>query len=142
MIASNNCEWISLMKCISAARKALSSWIIFKDKVHKTFWMKALHSNHIALSDNGWTDNELELAWLKDCFEPEICQYHENNEQWTQILIFDEHVSHISTKAIHFCVKMNIVTLCLSQHSTHLLQSLDVEVFALYAHFYKKDLSE
>ena len=73
MTASGSREWASLMECISAAGKALSPWIIFKGKVHKASWMKALHSDHIALSDNGWTDNELGLAWLKDCFEPETC---------------------------------------------------------------------
>ena len=66
--------------------------------------MKALHSSHIALSDNGWTDNELELAWLKDCFDPGTVRYDNNGKRRPRILIFDGHASHISTEAICFCL--------------------------------------
>ena len=62
MIASNSREWVSLIECILVIGKALDSWIIFKDKVHKAAWIKALRSGHIALSKTGWTDNELGLA--------------------------------------------------------------------------------
>jgi len=29
---------------------------------------------HICISDNGWTDNELGVEWLKRCFEPETAK--------------------------------------------------------------------
>jgi 4-hydroxybenzoate polyprenyltransferase len=94
MTASGSREWVSFLECISATGKALSPWIIFKGKMHKASWMKALKSGHIALSDNGWTDNELGLAWLKDCFHPETLRYDDSGKQRTRVLIFDGHASH------------------------------------------------
>ena len=104
--------------------------------------MKTLQSGHIALSKTGWTDNELGLAWLKNCFEPGTLRYDDNGKRRSRILIFDGHASHISTEAIRFCIKTDIIALCLPRHSTHLLQPLDVGVFSSYAHYYKKELSK
>ena len=70
MTASDSREWVSLIECISVIGKAQDPWIIFKGKMHKASWMQTLQSGHIALSETGWTDNELGLAWLKNCFDP------------------------------------------------------------------------
>jgi len=79
---------------------------------------------------------------LKNCFDPGTLQYDDHGKRRPRILIFDGHVSHISTEAIRFCIKANIIALCLPRHSTHLLQPLDVGVFSSYAHYYKKELSK
>src|SRR5436190_18962205 len=86
MTASGSREWVSLVECISAVGKALNSWIIFKGKVHKASWMKALRFGHIALSETGWTDNELGLAWLKNCFDPGTLRYDDNDKRRSWIL--------------------------------------------------------
>lgn len=52
--SSSSREWVSLVECIPAIGKALDPWAIFKGKVHKASWMKALRAGHIALSDTGW----------------------------------------------------------------------------------------
>jgi hypothetical protein len=57
--------------------RVLSPWIIFKGKVQQTKWttkLRALRSEHefpgyICVFENGWTDNELGIEWLKECFE-------------------------------------------------------------------------
>jgi hypothetical protein len=72
-------EWATLVECISLKAKVLSPWIIFKGKVQQTKWttkLRALRSEHefpgnICVSENSWTDNELGIEWLKECFEPE-----------------------------------------------------------------------
>ena len=140
MTASDSWEWVSLIECISVIEEAQNSWIIFKDKIHKISWMQILKSDHIVFSETGWTDNELELTWLKNCFESRTVQYDDNDKWWFQILIFDDHVSHISIAAICFCIKTNIIILCLFWYFTHFLQFLNVEVFSFYAHYYKKKL--
>ena len=53
------------------------------------------------------------------------------------MLIVDDHGSHITTDAIAYCIQRKIILLCLSPHTTHLLQSLDVDVFAPLATAYK-----
>ena len=42
--------------------RILKSWIIFKAKQQQKAWHEVLKEGHIALSENGWTDNELGLT--------------------------------------------------------------------------------
>jgi sarcosine oxidase delta subunit len=74
-------EWVSLIECISAVGKALDPWLVFKGRAHTASWMKTLRSGHIALSDRGWTDNGLGLAWLKGCFHPGTLRYGDDGKQ-------------------------------------------------------------
>ena len=53
------------------------------------------------------------------------------------MLLIDDHASHITTQVIDYCISQKIILLCLSAHTTHLLQPLDVEVFAPLATAYK-----
>ena len=141
IIAFNNWKWVFLIECIFIIEEAQNSWIIFKNKIHKTSWMQILKSDYIVLSETDWINNELELTWL-NCFESETVQYNDNNKQQFQILIFDDHVSHISMTAICFCIKTNIIILCLFWHFMHFLQFLNVEIFSFYTYYYKKKLSK
>ncbi len=134
MTQCGNREWVSLIECISMDGKVLKPWIIFKGKLQQKIWYEVLKEGHIALSENGWTDNELGLAWIQKCFDPEtkVCQKGEY-----RMLLIDGHASHITTKVIDYCISQKIVLLCLSAHTTHLLQPLDVGVFAPLATAYK-----
>jgi hypothetical protein len=53
------------------------------------------------------------------------------------MLLIDGHASHITTKVIDYCISQKIILLCLPAHTTHLLQPLDVGVFAPLATAYK-----
>ena len=137
MTQPGNREWATLIECISQAGQRTRPWFCFKGKQHNRAWFTALPDAHIAMSDNGWTDNEIGLEWLKQCFEPETrC----GNEY--RLLILDGHASHITTKAIKFCIASKIILLCLPPHTTHLLQPLDVGIFALLATAYKASVRE
>jgi DDE superfamily endonuclease len=90
------------------------------------------------LSSNGWTNNEIGLEWIKQCFEPETqC----GNDEY-RLLILDGYASYITTKAIKFCLASKIILLCLPPHTTHLLQPLDVGIFAPLATAYKAGVQE
>ncbi len=134
MIQCDNREWVSLIECISMNEKVLKSWIIFKAKVHQKIWYEVLKEDNIAVSENDWIDNELNLVWIRQCFDSKtkICQ---KDEYW--MLLIDDHASHIATQMIDYCVSQKIILLCLSTHITHLLQSLDVGVFASLTTAYK-----
>ena len=47
-----------------------------------------------------------------------------------QLLILDGHGSHGMPEFNAFCKEKNIITLCMSAHSSHLLQPLDVGYFS------------
>jgi hypothetical protein len=141
-----NREWVTLIECVSLLGAVLSPWIIFKGKVQLTKWTAKLRElrkgeefpGHIAISDNGWTDNELGVAWLKECFEPETAKTQKG--EW-RLLLWDGHSSHISTAAIKFCLEKNIIPLCLPPHTTHLLQPADVGLFGPEATLYKNAIA-
>jgi hypothetical protein len=137
MTQCGNREWVSLIECISIDGRALTPWIIFKAKRQQAAWFEKLKEGHIAITDNGWTDNELGLRWLKDCFN---VQTKSSQRGLYRMLVLDGHASHISTKAIDFCVENKIVLACLPPHSTHLLQPLDVGVFCPLATHYRNGL--
>ena len=58
------------------------------------------------------------------------------------MLIVDGHASHITTKAIKYCIINDIILVCLPSHSTDLLQPLDVGVFSPLATAYKLQLEK
>jgi hypothetical protein len=64
---------------------------------------------------------------LKRCFEPAT---REKANSQKRILICDSHDSHISADFINHCIQHDIILIRLSLHTSHLLQSLDVSVFA------------
>jgi len=134
MTQCDNQEWVSLIEYISMNERVLKSWIIFKEKLQQKIWYKVLKEDHIALNENDWINNELSLVWIQKCFDSEtkICQ---KDEYW--MLLIDDHASHITTQMIDYCISQKIILLCLSTHTIHLLQSLNVEVFASLVTAYK-----
>ncbi len=57
-----------------------------------------------------------------------------------RMLLIDGHASHITTVAIEYCVQKKIILLCLPAHTTHILQPLDVDVFAPLTTAYKNNI--
>ena len=134
-----------MIECISTSGRLLSPWIIFKGKQHQKAWHDSLQQGgnsdgFTAVSDNGWTDNELGLEWLEKLFELQTRSLSRTSKY--RLLIFDGHASHISTKAIQFCIASNIILLCLLAYSTYLLQLLDVSIFLLLATAYQKGVQD
>ena len=136
---SGNREWVSLIEAISATGRSLPLFVIFKGVNKLKAWFDVLEDIHseIATSENGWTDNELGVDWLKRCFEPATAKYLHGDYR---LLMVDGHASHISTEFIKFCNEKKIIPLCLPPHTTHLLQPLDVSVFGPLSREYKKQL--
>ncbi|KAJ8915352.1 hypothetical protein NQ315_008239 [Exocentrus adspersus] len=76
-----------------------------------------------AASKKGWMDSIIFLNWFKKCFLPNIPL------ERPVLLIFDGHVSHISSELIQTAIENQVTLLKLPSHTTHILQPLDVAVF-------------
>ena len=140
MTQYSNQEWVSLIECVSMDGRILAPWIIFKGKQQKAAWYDFLPEGaHIALSENGWNNNEIGLQWIQNCFEP---QSRKTQKGLYRLLVLDGHASHINTQAIEFCEAHKILLLCLPPHTTHLLQPLDVGIFAPLACAYKSNVQK
>jgi hypothetical protein len=90
----------------------------------------------IAVSNNGWTTNELGVGWLKHFIK------HTESKvvgaRW--LLILDDHESHRSLEFQELCKENNIYTLCMPPHSLHLLQPLDVVCFSVLKRAYSREI--
>jgi hypothetical protein len=91
----------------------------------------------IRVSENGWTDNELGLTWLKNVFEKHTA--HRTKGVY-RLLILDGHGSHLTPEFDLFCQEHSIITLCMPPHSSHLLQPLDVSCFAVLKRSYGQQI--
>ena len=136
MTQPGNREWVSTIEAISGRGKLLQPFIIFKAVYHQIAWTHAFPEATIACTLNGWTDNEIGLAWLQHFAEETAV---ERQGQY-RLLIFDGHASHVSTAAVDFCLRNDIILLCLPPHSTHVLQPLDIGLFAPLATAYKANI--
>lgn len=136
MTQPGNREWVSTIEAISGRGKLLRPFIIFKAVYHQIAWTHAFPEATIACTLNGWTDNEIGLAWLQHFAEETAV---ERQGQY-RLLIFDGHASHVSTAAVDFCLRNDIILLCLPPHSTHVLQPLDIGLFAPLATAYKANI--
>ncbi|XPS80598.1 hypothetical protein M3J07_012574 [Ascochyta lentis] len=130
-------EWVTLIAAVSAGGWLVPPFFIFKGKNHNQAWY---HNNpkdwRIAVSDNGWTTNEVGIAWLQ--------HFIKHTTQRTvgghRLLILDGHESHNSIRFQDICKENNIITLCMPAHASHILQPLDVGCFSPLKRAYKKEV--
>jgi hypothetical protein len=117
--------------------RVFKSLVIFSEKIIQKAWTNTWSYFMYEIFINEWIDNELVLSWLKKLFHFETT--HIDNRHW---LIINDHQFHVFVKFVKFCWKMKIVSLCLSSHITHYLQSFDVDCFASLNKTYRKKLKE
>ena len=122
-----NREWVTAIEAVNAKGWAIPAFIIFAAKLHQAKWYQVglPETWRIAISDNGWTTDEIGTQWIH--------HFHKNTKhsygKW-RLLIFDGHGSHQTDEFIGFCRQNHILTLCIPTHTSHILQPLDVSCFS------------
>jgi hypothetical protein len=124
-------EWVTTIEAVNAAGEALSPMIIWKGKhLNSGFISEDTPKDwSFAVSENGWTSNTLGLEWLIQVFERKT---REKAAGARRLLIADGHGSHIRADFIAYCMEHDIDLLILPPHCSHILQPLDVGVFAAF----------
>jgi hypothetical protein len=138
-VQPGNREWITVIQAINADGRAIQPFIIGSGQYHLANWYQ--ESNlpgdwAIATTQNGWTDNETGLEWLKHF---DRCTTKRSNSRY-RLLILDGHESHHSADFEIYCEENKIITLCMPPHSSHLLQPLDVGCFGLLKKAYGREI--
>jgi hypothetical protein len=138
-IQPGNREWVTVIQGINAAGWAIPPFLIFAGQYHLSAWYEEEDIPRdwaIAVSDNGWTTNEIGLEWLKHFIK------HTEGKMVgaRRLLILDGHESHHSLEFQELCKKNNIFTLCMPPHSSHLLQPLDVGCFSPLKRAYSREI--
>ena len=85
------------------------------------------------VSENGWTDAEIALEWLRKNFEPNT-RLRANGGY--RLLLMNNHSSHAMYEFLEYCLENRIVPFFLPPHATHHLQPLDVGVFSPYQRYF------
>jgi hypothetical protein len=140
-VQPGNREWATVIQAINAEGQAIDPFIVVAGEFHLQNWYKESNLPAtwvIATTENGWTDNETGLDWLKHfdraITDPSVGAY--------RLLILDGHESHQSADFQIYCEEHNIITLCMPPHSSHLLQPLDVGCFGPLKKAYGREIDQ
>lgn len=136
LLQPGNREWVTAVECVSARGIVLPPLIILKsvNKLLDWYNLPGLPPDwSITESPNGWTSDEIGIEWLQKIFDPisrplTIGRY--------RMLVLDGHSSHLTPKFDQYCAENDIIPVCMPPHSSHLLQPLDVGVFAVLKRLY------
>ena len=139
VIQPGNREWTTAIEGINASGWAIPPFVILAGKVHQSNWYQNLPADWvIAVSDNGWTTDQLGFEWIK--------HFNTHTESRTKgthrLLILDGHNSHATPEFDQYCTTNNIITLYMPAHTSHLLQPLDVSCFSPLKRSYGQEVQE
>lgn len=135
-------EFITLIASISADGAHIAPTLIYKAESHaiQDVWVENVTQEdrvHFSVSENGWSSDEMGLAWLKEVFDRQTQPVSGRN---ARLLIVDGHSSHVNMDFLNFASEKRILIAVLPPHSTHRLQPLDVGLFSPLATYYSQGL--
>lgn len=117
---------ITLVCAMSATENFVPPDFIFARKRMKRYLLNNAPEGSIGMvSDAGFVNTDLYIDYLHH-FKDNIQPTKDNSV----LLILDNHNSHISLAAIHFCRDNGIQMLTLPPHSSHKMQPLDHSFFS------------
>ena len=132
-------EWVSIIEVVSPLGGFTRPLVIFKGIAPQTsHFPDDTPDWRYTTSQNGWTTNGKGISWLQDIFIPET---QPQNGQW-RLLIMDGHGSHTATEFLWICKQNKIHLLFLPAHSSHVLQPLDLGVFAPLKSRYRTEIAK
>jgi hypothetical protein len=109
---SGNREWITVIEGINAEGQSIPPFIIGAGQYDFANWYQECDLPGdwvITLSENGWTNNQLGLDWLKH-FDRSTAK---RTKSRYRLLILDGHESHRSVEFEEYCKENKVITLCM-----------------------------
>ena len=138
-----NREWVTVIAAICADGSYLPPAVIFSadsEKVQAS-WVHDInpetHSIYFSVSQSGWTNDDLGVAWLEQVFDPATQDKARRNYR---LLILDGHGSHVTTRFLDYCDENRILVLVYPPYATPTLQPLDVSCFKPLSQSYSNEL--
>ena len=123
--------------CCNAAGIFLPPQFIFARKRHNLRLEKGAPPGSVfTVSDNGWATKDTFVKWLEHFVEQTGA-----SQDKPQLLVMDNHSSHVSLAAIETAIKNGIDILTLPPHTSHRLQPLDVTVFEPIKTRYRNEMA-
>lgn len=128
----------SVMFCASATGELLPIYVVYKATNLYNKWTEGgpPHTRYNR-SKSGWFDSTCFSDWIKTVIIPRL-----RNIEGTKVLIGDNLSSHISLEVIQLCELYDIKFVFLPPNSTHMLQPLDVAVYAPLKRYWRQTLTK
>ncbi len=124
-ITGNNKQQITTLCCISVAGGIIPPMHICPGERFGYNPLKGgVEGAYFGKSSNGWMTQELFYGWISKHYPIHLPPGR------PVCLLVDGHSSHIDLDTSKFCAANQIVLYCLSPHTSHVLQPLDVGFFA------------
>jgi hypothetical protein len=138
-----NRKWVTVIGGICADGTPLPPAVIFSvasEKVQAN-WVHDIdqetHSIYFSVSESGWTNDDLGVAWLEQVFDPATSGKARRN---FRLLILDSHGSYLTRRFLDYCDLHQILVLVYPPHATRTLQPLDVSCFEPLSQSYSNEL--
>ena len=138
-IQPGNREWATAIICVNGEGWDIPPFLAVQGVNHLANWYSEtdLPRNWVIKpTNNGWTNNETGLEWLKH-FDKHTAPRAKGPYR---ILVLDGHESHESIEFQDYCKSHNIITLGLPPHSSHFTQPLDVGCFSVLKRMYGRQI--
>ena len=128
---------ITVCACVSAAGRALPPVLLYPRKRVQPHWATdAPPGSLILANDSGWMDKETFPKALTH-----FISHMSASEQNPQLLIFDNHCSHVTLQVINIAREHGVAIVTLPAHCSHRMQPLDVSVMAPFKTFYSEEIN-
>ena len=123
-------DWVTVIECISASGMSISPYVIFKGEHLVSSWIPMTPPTGWQFTTNisGWTNNFHGIQWIQHFDKATSAQLTSPDEY--RLVLCDGHDSHVSGAVAAYCLQHKIILALLPPHSSHLLQPLDVGIFA------------
>ena len=113
-------EHITMLACANAKGKYIPNALIYKTCLPNGRYADSIPADWLyAATESGYINREIFERWFIDIFVPSI------NTSSTNLLILDNHESHMSPNAIDVAIQNNVDIIALPAHTSHFLQPLD-----------------
>jgi hypothetical protein len=127
-VQPGNRDWATAIIAISAEGEVIPPYILLKGVIAYASWTTTTgwpQAWPIKPTENGWTNDETGLEWIKHFEEHTVGR---KKGVW-RLLVLDGHGSHMTVTFHKYCTEHKIKVLCLPPHSSHLTQPADVGLF-------------
>ena len=129
---------ISAMWCGNAIGELLPPMILYKAKNYYEVWEEGRPvGTTYAATKSGWFHSETFATWFTECFLPRA-----NKQVGPKILLGDNLASHFNPNVVELAAQHDIYFVMLPPNATHIMQPLDVAVFASMKRGWRKILDD
>lgn len=118
---------MTVMAAASASGHFVQPMIIYPGQRFGYNPLEGFEEAAFGRSENGWMDSEVFVCWLKNVFVPSV---EARQVKKPVLLLIDGHKTHVSMEASNTCLQHGIELYCLLEHSSHVMQPLDLRFFS------------